>query len=49
MDFTSMNFGDLLFALNCDPLINEIKKIEKITKRNVQTKIVFILMQYALK
>ena len=38
MDFTSMNFGDLLFALNCDPLKNEIMKIEKINKRIVQTK-----------
>ena len=27
MDFTSMNFGDLLFALNCDQLKNEIKWI----------------------
>ena len=33
-----MNFGDLLFALNCDPLKNEIRKIEKINKRIVQTK-----------
>ena len=33
-----MNFGDLLFALNCDPLKNEITKIEKIDKRIVQTK-----------
>ena len=38
MDFTSMNFGDLLFALNCDPLKNEIRKIEQINKRIVQTK-----------
>ena len=38
MDFTSMNFGDLLFTLNCDPLKNEIRKIEKINKRIVQTK-----------
>ena len=33
-----MNFGDLLFALNCDPLKNEIRKIEKINKRIVETK-----------
>ena len=32
-----MNFGDL-FVLNCDPLKNEIRKIEKINKRIVQTK-----------
>ena len=38
MDFTSMNFGDLLFTLNCDPLKNEIRKIEKINKRIDQTK-----------
>ena len=38
MDFTGMNFGDLLFALNCDSLKNEIRKIEKINKRIVQTK-----------
>ena len=38
MDFTSMNFGDLLFALNCDRLKNKIKKIEKINKRIVQSK-----------
>ena len=37
MDFTSTNFGDLLFALNCDLLKNEIRKIEKINKRIVQT------------
>ena len=37
MEFTSMNFGDLLFALNCDPLKYEIRKIEKINKRIVQT------------
>ena len=37
LDFTSMNFGDVLFALNCDPLKNEIRKIE-INKRIVQTK-----------
>ena len=33
-----MNFGDLLFALNCDRLKNEIRKIEKINKRIVQSK-----------
>ena len=33
-----MNFGYLLFAHNCDPLKNEIRKIEKINKRIVQTK-----------
>ena len=44
-----MDFGDLLLALNCDPLKNEIRKIEKINKRIVQLKIVFILMKYALK
>ena len=33
-----MNIGDLLFALNCDPLQNEIRKIRKINKRIVQTK-----------
>ena len=38
MDFTSMNLGDLLFALNCDRLKNEIRKIEKINKRIVQSK-----------
>ena len=34
-----MNFGEFLFAFNCDPLKNEIRKIEKIDKRIVQTKI----------
>ena len=38
MHFTSMNFGDLLFALNCDRLQNDIMKIEKINKRIVQSK-----------
>ena len=38
MDFTCMNFGDLLFALNCDRLKNEISKIEKINKHIVQSK-----------
>ena len=38
MYFTSMNFGDLLFALNCDRLKNEISEIEKINKRIVQSK-----------
>ena len=38
MDFTSMNFGDLFFALNCDRLKNDIRKIEKINKRIVQSK-----------
>ena len=38
MDFTCMNFRDLLFALNCDRLKNEIRKIEKINKRIVQSK-----------
>ena len=34
-----MNFGELLFSLNyCDPLKNEIRKLEKINKRIVQTK-----------
>ena len=37
MGFTIMNFGELLFALNCDPLKNEMK-IEKINKRIVRTK-----------
>ena len=49
MDFSCMNFGDLLFALNCDRLKNEIRKIENINKRIVQYKMVFILMIYALK
>ena len=39
MDFTNMNFGDLLFALNCDRLKNDIRKIEKINKLIVQSKI----------
>ena len=38
MDSTIMNFGDLLFAINCDPLKNEIRKIEMINKHIVQTK-----------
>ena len=38
MDITSMNFGELLFVLNCDPLKNEIKKIENINNHIVQTK-----------
>ena len=48
MDFTSMNFGDLLFALNCDPLKNKITKIEKINNLNLffKLKMVFILMKY---
>ena len=33
-----MDFGDILFSLNWDPLKNEIRKIEKINKRIVQTK-----------
>ena len=33
MDFTSMNFGELLFAFNCDPHKNEISKLKKINKR----------------
>ena len=33
-----MNFGDLLFTLNCDRLKNEIRKIEKINKLIVQSK-----------
>ena len=33
-----MNFGELLIFLNCDPLKNEIMKIEKINKRIVETK-----------
>ena len=37
MDFTSRNF-DLLFALNCDRHKNDIRKIEKINKRIVQSK-----------
>ena len=49
MDFTSMNFGDLLFSLNCDPLENEIRKIEKINKRIVQTKNGIYCNKYALK
>ena len=44
-----MNFGDLLFALNCDPLKNEIRKIEKINKRLFKRKMVFILIKYVLK
>ena len=32
-----MNFGHLLFAPNSHPLKNEIRKIEKINKRIVQT------------
>ena len=44
-----MNFGDLLFALNCDPLKNEIRKIEKINNRIVKLKMVIILIKYALK
>ena len=36
MDFTSMNFGELLFSLN--PLKIEIRKVEKINKHIVQTK-----------
>ena len=44
-----MNFGDLLFALNCDPLKNEIRKIEKINSGLFKLKIVFILIKYALK
>ena len=38
MNFINMNFGELLFALNCDPLKNKIRKIEKINKSIVQTK-----------
>ena len=33
-----MNLGDILFSLNCDTLKNEIRKIEQIKKRIVQTK-----------
>ena len=35
---TSMNFGELLVPFNRDPLKNEIRKIEKISKRIVQSK-----------
>ena len=38
MDFTSMNFGNLLFAHNCDPLKNVIRKTENINERIVQAK-----------
>ena len=38
MDFTSMGFGEPLFALNCDPVKNEIRKIENINKCIVETK-----------
>ena len=38
MAFTCMNFGNLLFALNCVQLKNEIRKIEKINKHVVQSK-----------
>ena len=43
-----MNFGELLFALNCDPLKNEIRKIEKMNKRIVKLKMVCILMIYVV-
>ena len=33
-----MNFADLLFSINCDRLKNEIRKIEKINKRIVESK-----------
>ena len=33
-----MNFGELLFALNSNPLKTETRKIEKINKLIVQTK-----------
>ena len=49
MDFTSMNFGDLLFSFNCDPLKNEISKIEKINKRIVQTKNVIYFNEIYIK
>ena len=29
-----MNLGDLSFALNCDPIKNEIRKMEMINKRS---------------
>ena len=44
-----MNFGDLLFALNCDPLKNEIRKIEKINKRIVQNKNCIYFNEICLK
>ena len=44
MDFTSMNFGELLSALNCHPLENKIMKIENINKRIVQTKMYLFLL-----
>ena len=44
-----MNFGELLFALNCDTLKNEIRKMEKINNRIVQLKMGFVLMKYASK
>ena len=49
IDFTSMNFGDLLFDINCDWLKNEIRKIEKINKRIIQTKNGIYLNKISLK
>ena len=49
MDFTNMTFGDLLFAINCDPLKNKIRLIEKINKRIVHTEHGIYLNKICLK
>ena len=46
MDLTRTNFGELLFALNFDPLIKEMRNIERINKRTVQTKNGIFLIKY---
>ena len=49
IDFTCMNFGELLFGLNFDPLKNELRKIVKINKLIVQTKNCIYFNEICLK
>ena len=44
-----MNFSDLLFAFNCDPLKNGIRKIEKINKSFCSNKNCIYFYQICLK
>ena len=44
-----MNFGDLLFALNCDRLKNKIRKLGKINKHIVQSKNCIYFNEICLK
>ena len=50
MDFRSTNFGELLFAINCDSLKNEIIKLRRrLTNVLFKLTMVFILIIYRYK